>query len=216
MSGSETTKRMIARINAEQREWNSRETVKADADNFDEQLLTDNDYDYAYVFEDIPFTEAQHMIADDDSQEPIDSRHSQERIDDDDSMPAKSGTGGDAVSRAGRGTGSETISGAESEDGIDDSDDLSVFDELRRESLDYDFDDVVMMGQHISSGVDVLGESNVIQHDGQSLSRHVRILLDEETGVEYLMFTDERGITVTPRYNADGTLRTGRIIDSGF
>lgn len=202
MSGSETTKRMIARINAEQREWDNRESVNADVDDFDKQLHAEDDY--SYMFEDVQLQESHNVTIGDDDKEQIDSRLYREQIDDNDLMPTKSGTGRVAASEAG------------SKDVNDDADDLSVFDEPMGESLDDDFDDVVMMGQRISSCVDVLGESNVVQHDGQSLSRHVRILLDGATGVEYLMFTDERGITVTPRYNADGTLRTGRIIDSGF
>lgn len=34
-----------------------------------------------------------------------------------------------------------------------------------------------------------------------------RIFIDEDTGVEYIVYKKDYGLGITPRYNADGTLK---------
>lgn len=45
-----------------------------------------------------------------------------------------------------------------------------------------------------------------IQNHGHG-SYYVFVYIDEHTGVEYLVFSDSRQGGITPRYNADGTLK---------
>lgn len=231
MSGSDATRMMIDRINAEQREWKSKRSgINKKPQSYEE---FHKDEDYSYLFED----DEQSMASDDDiTDDDMDSLDTPIDDSDDDNLPdalkefdeflnpktdkrnvppsiptstAKTTTSIPITNQ----NNNQNVYTAHDDLNTNNNDDFDSFDD--NEDLS-DIDDIVRAGQRIPAGFDVLGESNVVQHDGQHLSRHVRILLDEATSVEYLMFTDERGITVIPRYNADGSLRTGAIIDTVF
>ena len=50
-----------------------------------------------------------------------------------------------------------------------------------------------------------LPDRYILNYEGGSY--YVYVYVDEYTGVEYLIFTDLRKGGITPRYNADGTLK---------
>lgn len=58
------------------------------------------------------------------------------------------------------------------------------------------------------------GVNTKAEHDKEFSSRNITygmdIIKDKVTGVEYIKFCNGNGfVTITPRYNADGTLYTG-------
>ena len=227
MSGSDTTRMMIDRINSEQREWKSKRS------GIDKKTQPYNEFhkedDYSYLFEDDESMPSDFNTIDDgmDSFDtPVDDtdddlpdalKRFDEFLDqstDNREVQQPSTQASNAQVTAQIFTANQKLNQNAyiAQNDFNDND----FDSFDDSSNLSDVDDVIREGQRIPAGFDVLGESNVVQHDGQQLARHIRVLLDEMTGVEYLMFTDERGITVVPRYNADGTLRTGAIIDTVF
>lgn len=58
-----------------------------------------------------------------------------------------------------------------------------------------------------SAGCITAGDSNGVLDKPITLTSPVNVYTDSETGIEYFVIYTSYGVEMTPRYNADGTLR---------